>query len=274
MPKNMKFQYMLCLLGKQVGLYDSKFKFNIGDHRSSGTRAKPEMYLERRANERHTNKILYQMFPGIHHKKGTEMAAAAMEQLSPPSYYKPWTNMLADKLVDGRMSAEDMGTPASMTVGGVERPHSHGRGFDVVMSSTRRTMERPSVVRTDPVMSTQDSSYKQPWPDVAQRAVRSSVDHLDSHHPIVRAAQTSVSADHRTRFVAKELPSAPKVEKTVPMLPLSAESKLIKASANRGLSVQSQIENAKDRLSARVAFLQRPPFGDGGRYRTNLAGRV
>ena len=87
----------------QVGLYDSSFKFDIGDHLKSGTRANKAVYAERRANEHHNNALLYRMYKGLHHRKGTLMANELNRMLKPNNPIVPWTDGVADQLVKGML---------------------------------------------------------------------------------------------------------------------------------------------------------------------------
>jgi hypothetical protein len=58
----------------KVGLYDAGFKFDIGDHAKTGTRANKKTYADRRATEHHNNALLYKLYRGLHHRQVSEIA--------------------------------------------------------------------------------------------------------------------------------------------------------------------------------------------------------
>jgi hypothetical protein len=55
-------------LGWKVGLFDPGFKHAIGNSKSSGTHAGVQKKI-RDANEARNNMMMYQMYPGYHHKQ-------------------------------------------------------------------------------------------------------------------------------------------------------------------------------------------------------------
>lgn len=88
--------------GAHVGLYYSRFKFNAGDHGSTGTRA-AGMWQHRMAQEKRNNMMLFDQYPGFHPKAGTRKAQDTLLQLLPRSKeYKPWTDKSADALQEGK----------------------------------------------------------------------------------------------------------------------------------------------------------------------------
>ena len=72
------FEYSVRLWkeGFKVGLYDARWAHRIGDSMSTGTH-KGKANAITRVNERRNNAQLYKMFPGFHHRRGTEIAKRA-----------------------------------------------------------------------------------------------------------------------------------------------------------------------------------------------------
>ena len=62
-------------LGWKVGLFDPGFKHAIGNSKNSGTHAGVQKKI-RDANEARNNMMMYQMYPGFHHKKGSMMVVS------------------------------------------------------------------------------------------------------------------------------------------------------------------------------------------------------
>jgi len=84
------FEYSIRMwyTGKTVGLYDSGFQQDIGDHEKSGTRSNSKIYDVRRANELRNNKLMYSMYKGFHHQKGTARAMAMWNTLKQAKGFK------------------------------------------------------------------------------------------------------------------------------------------------------------------------------------------
>eukprot|EP00899_Mesostigma_viride_P007088 jgi/Mesvir1/16380/Mv18124-RA.1 len=76
-----EFSVRLWHRGFQVGLYESHFEQHVGDWRASGTRVAPKAWTKRRRTEVKNNRLLYSMYPGFHHVKGTELAVKANQGL-------------------------------------------------------------------------------------------------------------------------------------------------------------------------------------------------
>ena len=62
-------------LGWKVGLFDPAFKHAIGNSKASGTHSGVQRKI-RDANEGRNNMMMYQMYPGFHHKKASSIVIA------------------------------------------------------------------------------------------------------------------------------------------------------------------------------------------------------
>eukprot|EP00873_Tetraselmis_striata_P028070 jgi/Tetstr1/448334/TSEL_035618.t1 len=76
-------------MGLQAGLYDAKFKLQVGQSRATGTRSSAKLFALRRSNELRNNKMMYTMYKGFHHKSGMSRASAALNKLPAPKGYEP-----------------------------------------------------------------------------------------------------------------------------------------------------------------------------------------
>jgi len=91
------FEYSIRMwhTGRAVGLYNSGFALDIGNHDNSGTRSSSRIYGVRRKNELRNNKLMYSMYKGFHHGKGNKRAADMWDKLKKGKNYKKPTDASA-----------------------------------------------------------------------------------------------------------------------------------------------------------------------------------